>query len=233
MSLLCVQGLRCRFRHRWVLDGLEFSVNEGEIFALLGPNGAGKSTAFRILVGLEDRYQGQLSYRGKPLLGALWQRARLGIGYLPQQSVALWKLSVAENILIPLRQKGKSDPGPLLQLVGLEDMAQAKAEQLSGGERRRMELARCLALEPQLMVLDEPFAALDPLAIEQFSAVLSKLRQQGMAILFSDHAVAASLRLCDRAAVIDQGVMIAVGCPAEIVEKDVVRQRYLGNNFSF
>ena len=118
-------------------------------------------------------------------------------------------------------------------MVGLEELADRKALELSGGERRRMEIARCLALKPRVMILDEPFAALDPLAVERFSSLLVKLRDQGMAILFGDHAVSASLRMCDRAAVVDQGKIIAQGFPKEIAENQVVRQRYLGKNFSF
>ena len=171
MSLLNVSGIRCRLGHRWVLDGLDFSVNEGEIFALLGPNGAGKSTAFRIIAGLQRKFLGEITFLQKPLHGPLWKRAQLGIGYLPQQSVGLWKLSVAENISIPLRVGGGKDPIALLKMVGLEKHADQRAESLSGGERRRMELARCLALKPQLMILDEPFAGLDPLAVEHLTIV--------------------------------------------------------------
>ena len=184
VSLLRVEGLFCQYGSQPIIDDVSFAVESGEIFALLGPNGAGKSTTFRVLAGLEHKYKGSIFFAEQALVGPLWKRARLGLGYLPQKSVALWKLTVAENVLIPLRQKGENNPQGLLTQVGLSKHLHRKACELSGGEIRRLELARCLALQPRLMILDEPFAALDPLAVEQFSAILQKLRDQGMTIVF-------------------------------------------------
>ena len=218
--------------HRIVSD-LSFSVFQGEIFALLGPNGAGKSSTFRIIAGLESDYKGTLSFMGKRLIGPLWKRVRIGLGYLPQKSVAFWQLSVWHNIWVAVnRRRGeRQEVDELIDIVGLQSQASVLAKNLSGGECRRMELARCLALQPKLLLLDEPFAGLDPISISQISEILVELKQRNISIVFTDHAVGAVLGLCDRALVIDKGQTLGLGDPVSITKIPIIKKRYLGSDF--
>ncbi|MEC7984414.1 MAG: ATP-binding cassette domain-containing protein [Myxococcota bacterium] len=210
-----------------VVKGICFSVSVGEIFAVLGPNGAGKSTCFEAIAGLRVTENGSCSYNGTRWHGPLWKRVRLGLGYMPQRSVALWDRSVEQNLRMAVKDKEHCDL--LLDKVGLIHRKSILARDLSGGEIRRLELARCLALDPKVLLLDEPFAALDPKTVSSFQELLRSLSDR--IIIFTDHSAAASFHLCDRALILDNGKILACGYPKDLAQNPLIRNRYLGVDF--
>jgi lipopolysaccharide export system ATP-binding protein len=206
-------GLSKTLGGRAVVQGVDFCVEPGNILGLLGPNGAGKTTTFRMVAGLLEPDQGRVELGGRPLRGSLAQRVRAGLGYLPQRPAMFSGLSVRQQLLVPLEVRGvaASEADRLLEQAGLRELAGASAERLSGGERRRLELARCLATDPRVVLLDEPFA--------------------GLALLITDHAAREALSICDRVVLLDQGSVLAEGSPAEIQEDPRVRERWLGHDW--
>jgi len=205
----------------------------GEALAILGPNGAGKSTLLQLISGEKRQAQGTLRYQGEPLHGPLYSRVQAGIGVLPQASIGFWNLSVKDNLKIALQGAStrRVSIDAVLEIVGLSDKAEIKAGRLSGGEKRRMEIGRCLTVSPSLLLLDEPFSALDPISIEVVVGILRRVVSEGVGVIFGDHAVGAALRLADRAIIIDRGEIIASGDPVDVAENSLVRQRYLGDTF--
>lgn len=231
---LVADGLCKSFGPRTVVRDVSLAVEPGEVVGLLGPNGAGKTTCFRIITGMLQPDAGTVSLMGV-VLGRqpLWRRVRAGLGYLPQESTGFRMLSVRENLLIPLqaRRQGVAEADALMDRVGLTHVAQTMAGHLSGGERRRLEIARCLAGKPSVMLLDEPFAGVDPVAVAELQQQIRVLAAEGIGILVTDHAVREALKICDRTVIIDSGVVIAEGSPGEIASNPRVRGRYLGEDF--
>lgn len=227
------------YRRRQVVGGVSIEVKRGEVVGLLGPNGAGKTTCFYLIVGLLFPDRGKIFLEEKEITREpLHRRARLGIGYLPQEPSIFRQLTVEENLLavLELREELTSDQRQLfaeelLQMFHLDRLAQQKALTLSGGERRRLEIARALALEPKFLLLDEPFAGVDPISIDEIKQILSDLQKQQIGILITDHNVAAALSICQRAYILDRGEILAQGVPEEILQHEKVRQVYLGEHF--
>lgn len=234
MSALEAAGLRKSYGQRVVVRDVSLSVSPGEIVGLLGPNGAGKTTCFQMITGTERPDAGAVRLGGVDLgRQPLWRRVRAGLGYLPQKPTGFRSLSVRDNLRIPLdaRRAPAGELEALVERVGLQHVAQTKAGRLSGGERRRLEIARCLAAQPKVLLLDEPFAGVDPVAVSGLQAQIRQLAQEGIGILVTDHAVRETLTICERAVIIDAGEVIAVGSPAEVAADPRVRGRYLGNDF--
>ena len=226
------------YRGRRVVDQVSIEFRQGEVVGLLGPNGAGKSTTFYMIVGLVRPDQGTVRIDGTDI-GQLpmYRRARLGIGYLAQEASVFRKLSVLENVLLvleatgcPARERRDRAMG-LLDELGIASKAPLRGANLSGGERRRVEIARALAADPSFLLLDEPFAGIDPRAIEDIQGVVRHLRDRGLGILITDHNAAATLDLTDRTYVIVDGKVIREGNPDVVAEDPVVRRYYLGENF--
>jgi lipopolysaccharide export system ATP-binding protein len=232
--ILEVRGLSRRYGSVWALDGLDLAVASGEVVGLLGPNGAGKSTAFRLLAGLDAPDRGVVILSGVDITRwPLHRRANAGLAYLPQHPSVLPRLTAAENVGIALAAGGR-DPSDALQLLegaGLAAVAHRSCGRLSGGERRRVEIARCLALAPQVLLLDEPFAGVDPIHVQVLQGQIRAAAAKGCAVLLTDHAVREALRACDRATLLDQGVARMAGTPDEIVGEGTARARYLGESF--
>jgi lipopolysaccharide export system ATP-binding protein len=236
-SQLQAVGLRKSYQGKTVVDGVSLEIQGGEIVGLLGPNGAGKTTTFSMILGLVPQDAGRVVLDGEDITGLpMYLRARKGICLLPQDPSAFRKLTVEDNLLSILETLPGSDARPaaasaLLAELGLSGLARARAYTLSGGERRRLEIARALATGPSFLLLDEPFTGIDPIAIQDLQGIIRSLKAQGLGILITDHAVRETLRICDRAAIIDKGVVFKAGTPAEIVASESVRQSYLGDEF--
>ena len=235
---LNARGLRKSYRGRAVVDDVSFDVRPGEVVGLLGPNGAGKTTSFRCVVGLIEPDQGEVRLGDRDLSGLpLFQRARLGLGYLPQEPSIFRSLTVRENLLLVLESLGSqaSEREPRikaqLQEFGLAHLANAKGETLSGGERRRTEIARLLLCRPQFLLFDEPFAGVDPIAVAELQKLIAQLRERGLGILITDHAVRETLGACDRAVLLFEGRLLEAGTPAEIAASERARALYLGERF--
>ena len=232
-------GLEARGLHRTlggraVLRGVDLDVQPGEVVGLLGPNGAGKTTCFRILVGLDQADGGTVHLAGQALDGlALWQRVRLGLAYLAQEPTLFRDLSVVDNLRLAVEGGGGnlSDVGPLLAAAGLEHLASHRAGTLSGGERRRLEFARCRATRPRVVLLDEPFAGVDPIAVADLQARIRAMADHGLGVLLTDHAVQAALPACDRAVLLDMGEVMVSGTPEDVAADPHARSRYLGADF--
>jgi lipopolysaccharide export system ATP-binding protein len=237
-AALEARSLRWHRAGRWIVDGVDLTVTPGEIVGLLGPNGAGKTVTLSMLVGMIEPTSGRVLIDGVDVTDLpLYKRARLGLGYLPQDRSIFTKLSAEDNVAAILEAHGMSG-GPahrradeLLGEFGLSHVANTRAEQLSGGEQRRLEVARSLAIEPRFLLFDEPFAGIDPLTIESLHALLVKLRRSGVGILLTDHNVRETLTLCDRAYVLFAGRVLAQGSPAELIVNEEVRQHFLGDSF--
>ncbi len=226
------------FGPRQVVTEIDLELKQGEIVGLLGPNGAGKTTTFYMLVGIIRPNQGQIYLDGQEITSSpLYARARMGLSYLPQESSVFKKLSVAQNLQIVLEYTGLSSKQrqkrlqDLLSDLGIARLAGQKALQLSGGERRRLEIARALVRKPKFILLDEPFAGIDPLAVEDIQRIVLELKQKGIGVLISDHNVRETMHICDKVHLIYEGRKIMQGSPGEIVQNAQARHLYLGQDF--
>lgn len=233
-----VHKLKVRRGGRTVVKNLGFSLSPGQIVGLLGPNGAGKSSAFHAIVGLIRASAGEIRLGGRSLERlAMFQRARLGLGYLPQEASVFEGLSVADNlravmeIALPAAER-RSHLDWLLRTFDLLGLEGQRAETLSGGQRRRLELARTLATKPKVVLLDEPFAGVDPVAIEGLQAAIRKVSALDIGVLITDHSARDLLALVDHALLIDQGEVLLEGTPAVLASDETAKERYLGSNFS-
>jgi len=235
---LRARGLQKSFRGRRVVDGVSFDVSAGEVVGLLGPNGAGKTTSFHCVVGLLVPEAGEVRLGDRDLSGMpLHRRAQMGIGYLPQEPSIFRKLTVRQNFLLVLEGSGlarkaqEERADELLTEFDLLRVADSLGETLSGGERRRTEIARSLLAGPQFMLFDEPFAGVDPIAVHDLQRLIGKLRARGLGILITDHAVRETLGICDRAVLLFEGKLLEAGTPNEIAASDRARAVYLGERF--
>ena len=236
MSVLAVDGLVKTYNRRRVVDGVSMEVQPGEIVGLLGPNGAGKSTCFKMICGLVKPDKGQVYLQDTNVTGwPLHRRSREGgMGYLPQHSSLFTKLSVKANLIGVMqllsfsRKQQKQRCQQLLEQFNIEHVKKSLAGTLSGGERRRLEIARCLVAEPKIIMLDEPFAAIDPVTVQSIQAVIKELAQKGIAILITDHAAREILQVTDRTYVVSEGRILCSGTAEEIVKNEQVKRKYLG-----
>jgi lipopolysaccharide export system ATP-binding protein len=238
MSLLRVTGLKKKYKSRTVVHDVSFDVGSGEVVGLLGPNGAGKTTCFYMIVGLVAADGGEITLDEHRLTHLpIHARARLGLSYLPQEMSVFRKLTVEENILAVLELQGlpreqmHEKLEELLSELGIAHLRDNTAISLSGGERRRCEIARALATAPRLILLDEPFAGVDPIAVLDIQKIIRYLKDRGIGVLITDHNVRETLGICERAFIINSGEVLASGTPADIVQNDQVRQVYLGEHF--
>ncbi len=236
--LLEVHGLVKSFRRRRVVDGVSFEVRAGEIVGLLGSNGAGKTTSFRMTVGLTKPDAGEVRLVGRECSRLpMFQRARLGMGYLPQERSVFQRLSVRDNLLAVLeallysRRRRREEAQTLMEELEIEHLADSIADTLSGGERRRLELARALATRPLILLLDEPFAGVDPIAVQEIQQLVLAMRARNIGILITDHNVRETLQSTDRAYIIHLGRILREGRPRELIEDARVREVYLGHSF--
>ena len=237
-------GLQKSYGSRKVVKNVSLAVNKGEVVGLLGPNGAGKTTSFYMIVGLLRNDAGQIFLDGQPIEHMpIHRRARLGLGYLPQEPSIFRKLSVTENVRAVLELQHDADGralktpqieqrlDALLKDLHVDHLRDSPAPALSGGERRRVEIARALATQPRFILLDEPFAGIDPIAVIEIQRIIGFLKQRGIGVLITDHNVRETLGICDRAYIISDGTVLASGSPAQIVENPDVRRVYLGEHF--
>ncbi len=234
MSLLEARGLYKSFGGRPVVRGVDLRVEPGEVVGLLGPNGAGKTTVFGMLAGLLRVDAGEVWLGGHVVTAMpLHARARRGLGYLAQTPSVFRGLTVRGNVELALEARGRSRDGAraLLDRAGLSHLASARAETLSGGERRRLEIARCLAGEHRVLLLDEPFAGVDPVAVQDLQRRVAALAEDGLAVLITDHAVREAMGICHRVLVLDEGMVQCAGSPEEVAADPHVRARYLGEGF--
>ena len=236
---LAVRHLVKSYGRRRVVDDVSLDVRKGEVVGLLGANGAGKTTTFYMTVGLERPQDGKVYLNGRDVTRLpMYLRARLGVGYLPQEPSIFRKLTAEQNILAVLetlsisREERRSRMEELLEEFGVAHVRRIRGDALSGGERRRVEIARCLATEPEYILLDEPFAGIDPLAIDDIREIILYLRGQGIGILITDHNVRETLGITDRAYIMTDGKILTSGPPASLVEDEDVRRLYLGERFT-
>jgi lipopolysaccharide export system ATP-binding protein len=247
MPLLEVEGLVKIYGRRRVVNGVSFHVNAGEVVGLLGPNGAGKTTSFRMTTGMVPPYAGTVRFNGEDVTHwPMYKRAQIGMGYLSQESSVFRKLTVEQNILAVLeaipklrslnRRPGRRERHQLTDAVlkqfGLERVRKSLASTLSGGEKRRLEIARCLVCEPLLIMLDEPFTGIDPITVADIQGIVRSLRDQGIGLLITDHHVRETLKITDRSYVITEGSVEAHGSPEDIVRHPLVIAKYLGQGFA-
>jgi lipopolysaccharide export system ATP-binding protein len=238
-NLLAASELAKSYKRREVVKSVSLEVAGGEIVGLLGPNGAGKTTCFYMIVGLIENDSGEINLNGEPI-GHLpmHDRARLGIGYLPQEASVFRNLTVEQNILAILQLRRDLDPRArqdqleqLLEEFQIEHLRGNEGISLSGGERRRVEIARALANRPEFILLDEPFAGVDPISVIEIQSIVRQLASRGIGVLITDHNVRETLGICDRAYVMGEGRILAEGEPGQILENKMVRKIYLGDNF--
>ncbi|MEW6468858.1 MAG: LPS export ABC transporter ATP-binding protein [Bacteroidota bacterium] len=236
--ILRAQDIFKRYKSRTVVKGVSFGVSQGEIVGLLGPNGAGKTTSFYMVVGMIKPNEGKIFLDEKEITKEpMYKRAQLGIGYLPQEASVFRKLSVEDNIkavlemtrLTKAQQKEKLEE--LLNEFGLQHIRRNIGDRLSGGERRRTEIARCLAVNPKFILLDEPFAGVDPIAVEDIQAVVAGLKKRNIGILITDHNVHETLSITDRAYLLFEGSILKAGTAEDLANDEQVRKVYLGQNF--
>ncbi|MGP1311064.1 MAG: LPS export ABC transporter ATP-binding protein [Phycisphaerales bacterium] len=238
MPLLETHGLVKRYGGRTVVDGVSFHVEKAEIVGLLGRNGAGKTTSFRMTIGMIDADGGRVVFNRRDVSKLpMYRRARLGMGYLSQEPSIFSRLTVRENLLAILEVTGKSRAertqrcDELLARFGLAHKANDQARTCSGGERRKLEIARALVTDPALILLDEPFSGVDPLAIEDLQQELLQLKSMGIALLITDHNVQQTLKVCDRAYIIADARVLREGTPKELINDDLVKRAYIGSMF--
>jgi lipopolysaccharide export system ATP-binding protein len=238
MSVLRAQKLRKRYKARTVVHDVSLDVASGEVVGLLGPNGAGKTTCFYMIVGLVPADAGEIHLDGRELTRfPIHRRARLGISYLPQENSVFRKLTVEENVQAVLELQGVAGRdlerrlSELLADLNISHLRRHTALSLSGGERRRLEIARALGTRPSFILLDEPFAGVDPIAVHDIQRIIRYLKERGIGVLITDHNVRETLGICDRAYIINEGEVLASGRPEQIVRDDSVRRIYLGENF--
>jgi len=239
-----VQGIRTEnlvkiYRKRRVVDDISLEINKGEVVGLLGPNGAGKTTTFYIIVGLIAPDKGKVSFNGKAITKIpMFQRARMGLGYLAQEPSIFRKLTVEENLLLILESLGvKRDERrgrcySLLKELEIDHLADYKGYMLSGGERRRVEIARTLTSSPSFMLLDEPFTGVDPIAVYDIQEIISYLKEKGLGILITDHNVRETLKITDRAYIMHNGKILTSGTPQKVANCEITRKIYLGERFN-
>jgi lipopolysaccharide export system ATP-binding protein len=237
-ALLRAEGLTKSFVGRRVVDDVTIEVRAGEVVGLLGPNGAGKTTSFHMIVGLTRPDAGRVLLGGSDVTRLpMYERARRGIGYLPQEASIFRKLSVEQNIMAVLETLDLSAVDraerlrQLLDELGIAKLAKSKALALSGGERRRLEITRALVISPSFMLLDEPFAGIDPIAVVDIQGIVSQLKRRGIGVLITDHNVRETLGICDRAYIVNEGTVLEEGTPTQIAESPRARQIYLGESF--
>lgn len=238
MSVLKSEGVTKSYNGRRVVNGVNLEINGGEVVGLLGPNGAGKTTTFHIMVGLVHADEGKVFLNGKDLTSApIYQRARAGISYLPQESSVFRRLTVEKNLLAILEtldlsvQEQKERSMALMRMLGISHLARHKAYTLSGGERRRTEIARSLVLSPFFVLLDEPFTGVDPIAVADIQKIIRKLTISGIGVLITDHNVHETLGICDRAYILNEGMVLEEGSPEKIASSPKARKIYLGEGF--
>jgi lipopolysaccharide export system ATP-binding protein len=238
MSVLRAESLRKRYKSRTVVQDVGLEVSSGEVIGLLGPNGAGKTTCFYMIVGLISADSGRIHLDGRELTHLpIHQRARLGISYLPQENSVFRRLSVEENVQAVLELQGVTQADlegrltELLRDLSILHLRKHTALSLSGGERRRLEIARALGTKPAFILLDEPFAGVDPIAVLDIQRIIRFLKERGIGVLITDHNVRETLGICDRAYIINEGAVLASGRPDEIVYNENVRRVYLGEHF--
>jgi lipopolysaccharide export system ATP-binding protein len=240
MSVLAARNLRKKYRARAVVQDLSLEVATGEVVGLLGPNGAGKTTSFYMVVGLVAADGGQVTLDGQDITSlTIDQRARLGLGYLPQEASVFRRLSVADNIMAILELNPQLDDAArgqrleqLLAELRIEHVRETAGMSLSGGERRRVEIARALAADPRFILLDEPFAGVDPLSVADIQRIVRELAARDIGVLITDHNVRETLGVCGRAYIVDQGTVIASGTAEQVLANQRVREVYLGEQFT-
>jgi lipopolysaccharide export system ATP-binding protein len=238
MSELIVQNLRKKYKARTVVQDISLKVHSGEVVGLLGPNGAGKTTSFYMIVGLVPSDDGRIILNGKDISRLpIHQRSHMGLSYLPQEASIFRKMTTAENILAVLELKKLSPKETeerlesLLNDLHITHIRNSLAVSLSGGERRRVEIARCLANDPSFILLDEPFAGIDPIAVIDIQKIIMLLKKRNIGVLITDHNVRETLGICDQAYIVNEGRVFASGTPAEIINNVNVREVYLGQDF--
>ena len=239
MSILIAESLEKKYRSRKVVNNLSFNVKSGEIIGLLGPNGAGKTTAFYMTVGLVSCTRGKITMDDTDITSyPMHKRAKIGIGYLPQEASVFRKLTVQQNILAVLELRNDLTQAKrseilekLLDQLNLNEVRNTIGMSLSGGERRRVEIARTLSIEPKFILLDEPFAGVDPISVLDIQGIIKSLASEGIGILITDHNVRETLGICDRGYIVNEGTSIAYGTPDQILENKQVKKVYLGESF--
>jgi len=237
--MLVAQGLAKRYKQREVVRSFGLQLDAGEVVGLLGPNGAGKTTCFYMIVGLVATDAGRIELDGRDITNEpMYERAKLGVGYLPQEPSVFRKLSVADNIALVLELREDLDAAgrarelaSLLEELQIGHVAEQLGASLSGGERRRVEIARALAANPRLILLDEPFAGVDPISVGDIQRIVTHLKNRGIGVLITDHNVRETLGICDRAYILAEGGVLAQGTPTQILDNPDVRRVYLGDTF--
>jgi lipopolysaccharide export system ATP-binding protein len=237
--MLVAKGLRKRYKQREVVKDFGLTLEAGEVVGLLGPNGAGKTTCFYMIVGLVEADAGSIVLDGKDITAdPMYTRAKQGVGYLPQEPSVFRKLTVADNIRLVLELREDLDKAgrekelnSLLDELQINHVADQMGASLSGGERRRCEIARALAARPRLILLDEPFAGVDPISVGEIQRIVTHLKQRGIGVLITDHNVRETLGICDRAYILNEGSVLAQGAPDAILDNADVRRVYLGDTF--
>lgn len=239
MTTLRIQNIKKSYKNKDVVKDISLEISSGEIIGLLGPNGAGKTTSFYMIVGLIQPEHGSILVDNTDITKKpIHVRSQLGLAYLPQEPSIFRKMNVEENIIsiLELRKLNKDDIKTKLNLLltelGIEHIRKNSAISLSGGERRRVEIARCLATNPKFILLDEPFAGIDPIAVLDIQKIIKFLSSRGIGILITDHSVRETLGICNRAYIVNQGKIFTSGTPSEIVENESVKNIYLGQDFS-
>lgn len=240
MSILVAEAVAKSYNGRRVVNGVRVEIRGGEIIGLLGPNGAGKTTTFHMMVGLIQPDEGKVLLNNEDLTDApIYERARAGISYLPQESSVFRRLTVAENLVAILQTldlnaaEQQERCQALMKMLGVDHLADHKAFTLSGGERRRVEIARALVLSPYFVLLDEPFTGVDPIAVAEIQKIIRKLTASGIGILITDHNVRETLGICDRAYILSEGTILEEGTPEKIAASAKARKFYLGESFKF
>jgi lipopolysaccharide export system ATP-binding protein len=240
MSILQAVGVAKSYSGRRVVDGIDLEVRGGEVVGLLGPNGAGKTTTFHMMVGLVQPDEGKVLLNEEDLTEMpIYQRARSGISYLPQESSVFRRLTVQDNLYAILQtlnlttEERRERAGALMKMLGVGHLANHQAHTLSGGERRRVEIARALVLSPFFVLLDEPFTGIDPIAVAEIQKIVRRLITSGIGILITDHNVRETLGICDRAYIVNEGAILEEGTPEKIAASPEARKFYLGEGFKF